>query len=55
VFYIYLEKLNIAQDLPNYLTFSNNLSAAKINNLNTKIYEALKEVSEIEDNRVLFY
>ena len=55
VFYIYLEKLNIAQDLPNYLTFSNNLSAAKINNLNTKIYEALKEVSEIEDKRVLFY
>jgi len=55
VFYIYLEKLNIAQDLPNYLTFSNNMSAAKLNNLNTKIYEALKEVSDIEDKRVLFY
>jgi peptidyl-prolyl cis-trans isomerase D len=55
VFYIYLEKLNIAPDLPNYLMFSNNLSAAKINNLKTKIYEALKEVSEIVDNRALFY
>ena len=36
VFYIYLEKLNIAPDLPNYLMFSNNLSAAKINNLKMK-------------------
>lgn len=55
VFYIYLDKLNVAQDLPNYLTFSNNLSASKINNLNTKIYEALKEVSDVEDKRSLFY
>ena len=55
VFYIYLDKLNIAQDLPNYLTFSNNLSASKLNNLNTKIYEALKEVSDVEDKRSLFY
>jgi len=55
VFYVSLDKLNIAQDLPNYLTFANNLSASKINNLNTKIYEALKEASEIEDNRGLFY
>ena len=55
VFYIYLDKLNVAQDLPNYLTFSNNLSAPKLNNLNTKIYEALKEVSDVEDKRSLFY
>ena len=55
VFYIYLDKLNLAQDLPNYLTFSNNLSASKLNNLNTKIYEALKEVSDVEDKRSLFY
>ena len=55
VFYIYLDKLNVAQDLPNYLTFSNNLSASKLNNLNTKIYEALKEVSDVEDKRSLFY
>jgi len=55
VFYIYLDKLNQAEDLPNYLAFSNNLSASKVNNLNTKIYEALKEVSEVEDKRSLFY
>jgi len=55
VFYIYLDKLNLAQELPNYLTFSNNLSASKLNNLNTKIYEALKEVSDVEDKRSLFY
>ncbi|MDB9712484.1 SurA N-terminal domain-containing protein [Flavobacteriaceae bacterium] len=55
VFYIYLEKLNIAQDLPSYLSFSTNLSGSKTNNLNTKVYEALKDVSEVDDNRSLFY
>ena len=55
VFYIYLEKLNIAQDLPSYLSFSTNLSGSKTNNLNTKVYEALKDISEVVDNRSLFY
>ena len=30
-------------------------AASKLNNLNTKIYEALKEVSDVEDKRSLFY
>ena len=55
VFYVYLEKLNIAEDLPNYLVFANNLSSSKTNNLNTKVYEALKDASEIDDKRSLFY
>ena len=55
VFYVYLEKLNRAQDLPNYLTFANNLSSSKTNNLNTKVYEALKDASKIDDKRSLFY
>ena len=54
-FYVYLEKLNIAEDLPNYLVFANNLSSSKTNNLNTKVYEALKDASEIGDKRSLFY
>jgi peptidyl-prolyl cis-trans isomerase D len=55
VFYVYLEKLNRAEDLPNYLTFANNLSSSKTNNLNTKVYEALKDASKIDDKRSLFY
>jgi len=55
VFYVYLEKLNRAEDLPNYLTFANNLGSSKINNLNTKVYEALKDASKIDDKRSLFY
>ena len=55
VFYVYLEKLNKAVDLPNYQAFAENLSASKTNNLNTKVYEALKDASEINDKRSLFY
>jgi hypothetical protein len=55
VFYVYLEKLNKAEDLPNYLSFANSLSSSKINNLNTKVYEALKDASKIDDKRSLFY
>jgi hypothetical protein len=55
VFYIYLDKITKAEDLPNYLTFSQNLGAAKINNLGSKVYESLKESSIIEDFRSLFY
>jgi hypothetical protein len=55
VFYVYLEKLNKAADLPNYQAFAENLSVSKTNNLNTKVYEALKDASEIDDKRSLFY
>ena len=55
VFYVYLEKLNKAEDLPNYLSFANSLSSSKTNNLNTKVYEALKDASKIDDKRSLFY
>jgi hypothetical protein len=55
VFYVYLEKLNRADDLPNYLMFANNLSSSKKSNLNTQVYEALKDASKIDDKRSLFY
>ena len=55
VFYVYLEKLNKAEDLPNYFSFANSLSSSKTNNLNTKVYEALKDASNIDDKRSLFY
>ena len=32
--YVYLEKLNKAEDLPNYFSFTNSLSSSKTNNLN---------------------
>ena len=55
VFYVYLEKLNKATDLPNYQAFAKNLSVSKTNNINIKVYEALKGASEIDDMRSLFY
>ena len=56
VFYIYLDKLTKSEPLPSYFNFAKNLGQAKLNNLNSKVYESLKELAEIEDdNRSLFY
>lgn len=55
VFYVYLEKLGKAKDLPNYSSFADNLSKSKISNFKAYLIEALKEASDIDDKRNLFY
>jgi hypothetical protein len=37
--------------LDNYQAFANQVQSAKVNTVNTKLYNALKEAAEIEDNR----
>ena len=51
VFVVRVEKFTPATELDNYQTFANQVQTAKINTVNTKLYNALKEVAEIEDNR----
>ncbi|HLV70665.1 MAG TPA: peptidylprolyl isomerase [Xanthomarina sp.] len=51
VYMIQVTKKTPAVELDNYQGFANQVGTAKMNNVNTKLYNALKEASEIEDNR----
>jgi len=51
VFMIQATKLTPAVDLANYQTFSNQVAQEKQTAVNTRLYNALKEAAEIEDNR----
>tara|TARA_R110000868_G_scaffold80081_3_gene227650 strand:- start:8709 stop:10829 length:2121 start_codon:yes stop_codon:yes gene_type:complete len=55
IFMITVTKKTDATKLENYSTFANSLKASKANRVNTDVYSALKEGSEIEDNRSMFY
>lgn len=51
VYMIQVTKITPAVELDNYQVFANQLEAQKLNTVNTKLYNALKEAAEIEDNR----
>lgn len=51
VYMIKVTKVEPAVKLDNYQSFANKVEAQKANVVNSKLYNALKEASEIEDNR----
>jgi parvulin-like peptidyl-prolyl isomerase len=51
VYMIQVTKKTPAPELDNYQGFANQVGAAKISNVNTQLYNALKDASDIEDNR----
>lgn len=55
VFMIKVTKKELAPTLDNYSTYANTLRTSTANRVNTAVYNALKEASEIEDNRAIFY
>lgn len=55
VFMVKVTKKEAAAELPNFSTFANTLAGQNRNAVNTGIFNALKESSEIEDNRATFY
>jgi peptidyl-prolyl cis-trans isomerase D len=55
VYAVQLTKLTPAEPLPNYQAAANRIGQAKSNAVNTQLYNALKEASDIEDNRAAFY
>ena len=55
VFLISVTKKEEAPKLDNYSTFANILKTSHAAKVNTAVYNALKEASEIEDNRAIFY
>ena len=48
---VQVTKKTPAPELDNYQGFANQVGTSKMNNVNTKLYNALKEASDIEDNR----
>ena len=55
VFLISVTKKEEAPKLDNYSTFANTLKTTNAAKVNTAVYNALKEASEIEDNRAIYY
>ena len=55
VFIIEVTKLTEAPKLDNYQANSNRLTTLRVNGSETKVYNALKNVAKIEDNRAKFY
>ena len=55
VYAVQLTKLTPAEPLPNYQAAANRIGQAKSNAVNTQLYNALKDASDIEDNRATFY
>ena len=51
MYMIRVEKLTPATELDNYQGFANQVQTAKVNTVTSKLYPALKEAAEIEDNR----
>ncbi|WP_159022573.1 SurA N-terminal domain-containing protein [Formosa sp. L2A11] len=51
VYMVQVTKVSPAAELDNYQAFANRVGQQKANAVNTKLYEALKDASEIEDNR----
>ena len=55
VYMVTVTKVNDATKLENYQAIANRLSTARVNAAQTKVYNALKETADIEDNRARFY
>lgn len=55
VFIIQVTKKTPAAEIPSYQAAANRVGANKANTVTTKLYEALKDASEIDDNRATFY
>jgi len=55
VFIIEVTKVTEAPKLENYQANTNRLSTARVNSAQTKVFNALKEAADIEDNRAIFY
>ena len=55
VFKIEVTKKEVSPELPNYATYANTLGSANANRVNTAVFAALKNKSDIEDNRAVFY
>ncbi len=55
VFKVKVTAVNPAPGLENYATYSNQLNNAATPTINTKVYQALKNASDIEDNRANFF
>lgn len=51
VFMVQPTKKTPAVELENYQSFANQVSSEKLNAVNTRLYNALKEAADIEDNR----
>ena len=55
VYMVQTTKITIADVLPNYQAAANRIASTKANAINTILYDALKDASDIEDNRATFY
>ena len=55
VFLVEVTKVNEFTGLDNYQAIANRLSTARSTAAQTKVYNALKETADIEDNRARFY
>lgn len=55
IFKIEVTKKEEAPKLENYATYASSLRTSNAAKVNTAVYDALKEKSEIEDNRAIFY
>ena len=55
VFYVYVDNIRYANVLSDYQNYMNILKSITLGSYNAKVYEALLESAEIDDNRSLFY
>jgi peptidylprolyl isomerase/peptidyl-prolyl cis-trans isomerase D len=55
VFKVRVTAVNNAPVLDNYASYANQLNSAATPGVNTKVYQALKNAAEIEDNRANFF
>ncbi len=55
VFMVKVNKIDEAAGLDNYQSVANRLSTTRVSAAQTKVYNALKETADIEDNRATFY
>ena len=55
IYMIEVTKITAAPELPSYQANVTRLNTAKATNANTALYNALKDASDIEDNRGVFY
>ncbi|MCF6295897.1 MAG: peptidylprolyl isomerase [Flavobacteriaceae bacterium] len=55
VYFVQTTKITPAEGQTNYQAAANRVAATKVNAVNTVLYNALKNASEIDDNRATFY
>jgi peptidyl-prolyl cis-trans isomerase D len=55
VYMVSVSNIQEATKLDNYQSLANRLSTARSSAAQTKVYNALKETADIEDNRAMFY